>query len=681
MNWIEERFRKVYWEFNNLPEVPDIGTNFNPEAVSAALRRAHIQAVHFTSKDMYGYCYYETKAGAKHPHLKRNLLREVIEVCHCNDVKVISTFQLVFDDRIARAHPDWRAVNAKGEYYTTWGIDPLCVNTPYLEEYVLPQLRELVEQYDIDAVFLDPIAYRIEQLRCYCPRCRTKFKEQFGREIPLETGSSLGLRCVEWRRELFNDFRSSCCKTIHEVKPQLPVTINNTFCGAHYPVKPPDYVGFLTKEVNMSTGKHMDISYFGRYLAAAGKPFHLLPNRVLHGWFDWDMKPAAMLKYECSAMIAAGTTCCVGDKLYPDGTLEEEFYRSLGEVFEFIKEREEFCLNAKPVPYIAILHSAATMHHQGYELSPSLAAHRILQENSYHFNIINEDTLLRSLGDYKTLILPEQVNLSDKVVKAIRTFVEKGGGLIASGATSLGNETGEQREDFGLADVFGVEYQAEYPHSYAYFKLTDELIAADIRSLPMHIDGKSLYVRPASAQTLADLVHRAYLKELPGRLNLGSFAPAGEDTGYPAVTLNRFGHGNAVYISGSIFRSYWKKNRPQTKYLIRNLVDLVTTDKLLEVEASASVEVSLFRQDSRLVLHLLFGHINRIFDGPRWAVMEKIPPIYDVAVKLKVAGEPKRVVQIPEKRDLDWKLEGEYLSFSVPQFHIHTCVIITGTGL
>ena len=199
----------------------------------------------------------------------------------------------------------------------------------------------------------------------------------------------------------------------------------------------------------------------------------------------------------------------------------------------------------------------------------------------------------------------------------------------------------------------------------------------DIGTLPMHIDGRLLYVKPTSARTLANLVHRAYRKEIPGRFNLGSFAPAGPDTGYPAVTINQFGKGKVAYVSASVFRSYWKKNRPQTKYLVRNLVDLVTTDKLLEVQADASVEVSLFKQDSRLVLHLLFYYIAKILDGPRWAVVEDIPPVHDVSVKLKVAGRPQQVVQMPEKRDLEWKLEDGILSFRVPKFHIHTCVVIS----
>ncbi len=678
MSRLQERRRRIYLDFQTLPDVPDVGVNFDAEAVVATLKSAHVQVVHFYARDMYGHSYYETHRGAEHPHLRKDMLQEMTDVCRRSDIRVIAYFGILFDDRVAKAHPDWRAVDAEGRPYTAWTIDPLCVNSPYLQECVLPELQELVERYDIDGIFLDPIAHYIEQRWCYCPCCRAKFKERFGEEIPRNRESPLGFRCAAWRREIFNDFRRKCCEAAHRSKPHLLITINNTFCGTYYPSDPPDYVDFLNKEVKTETSRHVGAGYFGRYLATLDKPFQLLGDRFMNSWLDWDLKPTAMLQYESAAMITTGATCCFVDKLYADGTLEEEFYRSLRETYEFVKEREQFCLKAKPVPYIAVLQSETTRKYSNNDLSPDLAAHEALVQSSLHFNIINEDTLMRSLDAYKTLVLPEQTNLSERVVRIIEAFVKRGGGLVASGSTSLGTETGERRGDFGLGEVFGVKYRAEYPHPHAYFKLTDESIAGDIHGLPMHIDGDFVYVEPTSAQTLANLVDCAYIEEIPGRFSIGSAAPPGENSGYPAVTLNRFGRGNVAYISGSIFRSYWEKNRSQTKYLIRNLVRLVTTEKLLEVEASAAVEVSLFEQNSRLVLHLLFGQIEKVFDGPRAAVMEKIPPIRNVSVKLKVAGEPERVVQIPEERDLAWELKDGCLSFRVPEFRIHSCVVVSG---
>ena len=259
MSWIEERFRKLYLDYQILPSVPDVGANFDAEAVVNTLKNAHVQVVHFYARDMYGHSYYNTKVGLKHPHLKKDMLGEMIESCRSNDIKVIAYFGLLYDDRVARAHPDWRAVKASGRPYLTWTLTPLCVNSPYPEECVLPELAELLEQYDIDGIFLDPIGHGIEEKWCYCSYCQAKFKKRFGEKIPQNKKSPLGLKCARWRREIFNDFRKKCCDAIHKIKPGLPITINNTFCGTHYPSDPPDYVDLDRKSTRLNSS-HIPLS-------------------------------------------------------------------------------------------------------------------------------------------------------------------------------------------------------------------------------------------------------------------------------------------------------------------------------------------------------------------------------------------------------------------------------------
>ena len=85
------------------------------------------------------------------------------------------------------------------------------------------------------------------------------------------------------------------------------------------------------------------------------------------------------------------------------------------------------------------------------------------------------DQLLDSahLGQFKTLILPNIAALSDGQCNQLQQFVESGGGLVATYETSLCNEWGEPRKDFGLNKLLGLTFkgQADGPMHNAYLRL------------------------------------------------------------------------------------------------------------------------------------------------------------------------------------------------------------------
>ena len=64
------------------------------------------------------------------------------------------------------------------------------------------------------------------------------------------------------------------------------------------------------------------------------------------------------------------------------------------------------------------------------------------------------------VAPFKTLILPNIAALSDAQCRQLRAFVERGGSLVATYETSLYDEWGARRDDFGLADLFGVSLRA-----------------------------------------------------------------------------------------------------------------------------------------------------------------------------------------------------------------------------
>ena len=63
---------------------------------------------------------------------------------------------------------------------------------------------------------------------------------------------------------------------------------------------------------------------------------------------------------------------------------------------------------------------------------------------------------------FKLLILPNIAALSDHQCEQLREYVRRGGSLMATHETSLYDEWGVRRQDFGLGELFGVRFKGEW---------------------------------------------------------------------------------------------------------------------------------------------------------------------------------------------------------------------------
>jgi len=77
--------------------------------------------------------------------------------------------------------PTWSTVDTR--YSTYW----VCPSHIGYRQYLLSLMREVVENHLVDGIHLDYIRYpeAVEgRYYCYCQRCRNKFKEEYGYQLP-----------------------------------------------------------------------------------------------------------------------------------------------------------------------------------------------------------------------------------------------------------------------------------------------------------------------------------------------------------------------------------------------------------------------------------------------------------------------------------------------------------------
>lgn len=143
----------------------------------------------------------------------------------------------------------------------------------------------------------------------------------------------------------------------------------------------------------------------------------------------------------------------VGD-VHPEGVrLTPEARRYI----DFFHRHNGDLAQTAPVGDAAVLRAFAAVEFNPSEsLVGAVLAEQTLLQHQIPFHIIF-DRRLKDLSRYKVLVLAEQDALSDAQVEAIRRFVAAGGGLVATGNSSLLTEWRLRRRKFGLADVFGLD--------------------------------------------------------------------------------------------------------------------------------------------------------------------------------------------------------------------------------
>jgi hypothetical protein len=288
---------------------------------------------------------------------------------------------------------------------------------------------------------------------------------------------------------------------------------------------------------------------------------------------------------------------------------------------KFFHKNFDYYHNIHNVADVAVLHSYATMaYNTDRPHQSAYLFHQVLIQNKIPFDIIFDDNL-KDLSKYKVLVLADQECLSDEKLDLIRTFVNQGGGLVATEHSSLLTEWRQRKRDFGLNDLF----QVKAPEWH------------------------------------------------------GSSSP--EDILNIPVQKSQVGKGRVVYIpevkpsvpkppTVAMTSRYWKLP-VNWKELIESIQWASGNNLSLNVEAPLTVTMELTQKEdkSALILNL----VN--FDS-------KVLSVKNIKVDIQVP-EGKKVTQVtvmtPDGRDdeiIQCKENGQRAVFTVPQLSIYNLVVM-----
>ncbi len=271
----------------------------------------------------------------------------------------------------------------------------------------------------------------------------------------------------------------------------------------------------------------------------------------------------------------------------------------------------------------------------------TLGYYQALIEARIPFEMVHDELLdAAHIGQFKVLIFPNIAALSDAQCRQIREFVGRGGSIVATHETSLYDEWGVPRQDFGLADLFGASYDgavdARMQNSYLLLEGRHPILAG-LEDAPRIINGVSrVHTRTIGEYPNPPLTLIPSYPDLP----MEEVYPRVPRTNIPEVFLRQLGQGRVVYFPWDIDRTFWEVLSPDHGKLLRNAVDWAANEPHpVTVTGPGVLDVTVWQQQNSMTVHLVNLTNAMMMKGP---IREFIPtPPQKVAIR--VAARPKAV--------------------------------------
>lgn len=569
---------------------------------------------------------------------------------------------------IAAQHPEWLSRSADGEPQEHWSAPNVwltCPFGPYATEFVPKINAEILERYDVDAIFANRWT---GEGRCFCEGCREQYREATGgAEIPPLPAKNGGYTAEEiryrqwWERTLLGIART-WDEQIRAIRPEARF-VPNSGGGALSPLDmsalaQQSDILFADKQARsglspaFTSGRHAK-----EFRAVMGqKPVGGIFSMGIEEAHRW--KDSVQVAEEIRMWVASATANGVRAWFTKfAGTVHDTRWLDVvKDIYIWHADNEKYLRNTHTIADVGLVYSQQSARaFDGAESErtvqrPILGWYQTLIEARMPFDMVHDHLLDgESLAKYKVLILPNTVAMSDGQADQLREFVAGGGTLVATYRTSLLDEHGRERGDFALGDLFGVRAQGvrtDISNSYLRLKRSgdDESAARVLRG----ITGTDVVINSANRVdvTMRDGSGEAIPREVPlalidsyPDLPMEDVYRRDTDESTPQLVLSQFGAGRVAYFANDIDRAFSDFLVQDHFELMRGVVDWARdAAELVSVRGAGVIEVVAWEQSASMTVHLVNMTNPRYLKGP---IVELLP-------------SPEQFVSIavPEGRDV-----------------------------
>ncbi|HEX7008803.1 MAG TPA: beta-galactosidase trimerization domain-containing protein [Phycisphaeraceae bacterium] len=591
----------------------------------------------------------------------------------------------------ARQHPDWqqrrRDGSAKDDIYTIEST--FCVNSPW-RAWVFDRLRELC-RYPIDGIFYDGPAFF--ENTCYCRHCQALFQERYGKPMPDKEdlqdpalpdlvafqAQSLG-RFLRDSRQVIRAVREGLLFYVNAnpLQPQRITGRDNRVLAQHQDVLAAEG-GFLhgdlmTESPIWKVG--MNAKLLETQASTAGVP-HLVFDSFIHTPWTYSTLPAAEAKLLWASSVAHGAATWISAN---QDAMDQPALDAVAPLYAFARRHRQQLFQTRSIANVALVVSQATLDyypgvdvphtdftaarqadHPGNVTRELYGWYHALWSSQYPFDVLDDQALEEGrLARYAAVVLPNSACLSDACVASLRSFVAKGGTLLATLEAGCRDDRGQPRSSPMLDEVLGVRRphpsRVMGPRQWDYLFDHARLVsAAEAQGIALCMPSPRYGLEVSAAAGARVLL--SFSAPLADR-----YDDLPSDSGWPAVVEHPWGRGRAIYFACDWGAALHHWRMPAHLAVVRKLLERHVPALVKVQDAPPCLEVSLRQtlDGRKLLLHL----VN--YNGGMVRPIERVIPLRNLELSVRCQRNVQQVRALVAQTELEPAVHSGWVSFRLP---------------
>lgn len=397
------------------------------------------------------YAWYQSKI--KYHHINEylskdfDLLEDIIKECHKKNIKVVARFDFSkTDDHVYQEKPEWFVrqsdMSPKAFGVTrpgNWSLLYLtCINSGYRsEEFAIPVLNEVIDNYDIDGIFINAPHYEY----CCCDACKTKYENEYGKPLPIvnaaidKTSTFASLTHVEGMEINFpsicvHDNLEKIYSAVKKKSSELPLIlyygIHNENLNDRYNTA--DMI--CTESQNILSRGSSSIPNFthpmltmklGRTAGISPIPFGIIHSCPGMDWRHTGM-PQAEYLFWVSQIPASGGSIWHSITGFNDTISDKRIIKSITKINQMTKKVEMLMDGAISISDTVLLWNSKSSSEGWVEA---------LANTQIQFDLLDIYQVTKeSLKPYKVVIVPNDYPFTPKIVSILKEYTANGGNLL-----------------------------------------------------------------------------------------------------------------------------------------------------------------------------------------------------------------------------------------------------------